>query len=263
MQSEQRAVLITASCKTQLCAMIGVQAPADSCPDHPGGQAGQIVLANAEPCCDRRYFKQIDQFAHATTLLRQCQQPVDRPDERRGGFGAEVGYIKRNVSRIIAAVLTEDGTDRRSHLFDVWNHHDDVARLQGLLPGFRRAAIGQQTQEVIVKDLKLADFAVRNLEANRTVARREYDVPGLRIRNRHQITNVVLHLPQQRGLLSGIIVEEIDLEHVEIAARPLCVVKGIELAYEIPALASPGGEQRICVVMHFLFRDGREIEVAT
>ena len=109
---------------------------------------------------------------------------------------------------------------------------------------------------MILQDLEFADCAVRDLKDDRPIVGQELDMPRPGFVDGHQVTDAVLDLTQQRRMRGIVIVEEIDPRQIEIATRPFGIVKGIELAHEIPALTPPGSQQRICVVVHLLGGDG-------
>ena len=230
--------------------MTGIESPADACALHPVGQAGQLVLIHPEAGGYGGYLQQVEQFAQLAALVRQAQQPTDGADHGTAGLGVEVGDVIGDVAGVATPVLAEDGADGRRHDLDVGHHHHAVAGSERLA---RRAGRRQPGEQLVLQYLQFAHRAVRHLEQDRAVARRQC---GHRLgADRLQVQNPPLHPLQQRGLFVFLIgfsslVEEVEARQVEVPLCRLGIVEGIELPDEVAPLPAPGREQWVGVAVH-------------
>ena len=213
--------------------MRGRQAPADARAGHPARQRGQLLGCQAKAGGQGGHFEQRHQLAHAAALLGQGQQPLHRVNQRAGGLSPQVGDVKGNEAGIAALVLAKHGADGRGHDFDVGHHDHHVARRDlglGMEPG----------QQLVMQHLQLAHRAVRHLEHHRVIVGAERGID--RVLRRAQIADAVLQLYEQAAAIGpGGIVKQIQALARHALLRGLQVVKGVELADEVPPLPPPGG----------------------
>ena len=128
-QAKPGAVLVATGVQPQVCAVRGVQAPADARARHPLRELGQRLGRNAKARGHGGHFQQIDQLAHTAALRGQAQEPGHGGNQRAAGLGAHVGNVKRDIARVTAFVLAKHRADGRGQRLDVGHHDDDVARV--------------------------------------------------------------------------------------------------------------------------------------
>ena len=116
-----------------------------------------------------------------------------------------------------------------------------------------RRGLGQRLQELVVQHFKLAHRAVRAVKDDGAVLRANGAL-GVFVQG-HQVANAVLHLLQKRRMGAFVaVVKVVDLGQGELLFAVLGVVKNIELAHKVAALAAPGGQERVGVGVHVLQR---------
>ena len=231
--------------------MRGRQAPADARAGHPARQRGQLLGCQAKAGGQGGHFEKRHQLAHAAALLGQGQQPLHRVNQRAGGLSPQVGDVKGNEAGIAALVLAKHGADGRRHELDVGHHDHHVARRD---LGLRVEPL----QQLIVQHFQLPHRAVRHLEHQRAVAGAKRGID--RVLRRAQIADAVLQLYEQAAAIGpGGIVKQIQALARHALLRGLQVIKGVELADEVPPLPPPGGQQSRGMQVHLLKRGGRQV----
>ena len=252
-QAKPAGVLIAASTQSQLNPVCLAQAPSNSGASHPLRESGQRVGGNAKTCGNRGHLQQVAHLAQAHPLRGQTQQPRQRVDQRAAGACAQVGNVKRNMARIMPAILTKHSPDGRGQRVDVGHHDHHVTRLQWTVS----RGIGKQLEQLIVQNFNFALGAVGDVENNGPVGRQRSHRRMLV--QRQQIADAVLYLRQQGRIGCLGVVEQVDARYRKTGLTCLCVIKLVKLAHEIPALTAPGRQQRMGVGVHLVKRQCRQI----
>ena len=260
-QAEPGAVGITTGRQAQLCSLRMVEPPANARTGHPVRELGQIVGRQTHARRHGGDIEQVAQLAQTAALLRQLEQPLQRRHQRTAGTRAHVGDIKRNMARIVAAVLAEHGADGGCSLFDRRQHDHHLARRQRCAAC--RGRLGQPLQQLVVQHFELAHQAMGLVKDDGLVGRCDLDHRVLR--HGHQIANALLHLGQQRCVdqLARIgLVIHIHTRPAPLHGRVPRGVEGIELAHIVAALPPPCRQQRMGMGVHGRQRNLRQILAA-
>ena len=170
LQPKPGAVLVAAGLQAKVSAVALVQSPANTRTRHPAGELGQAGRLNTKTCGDRSHLQQFKQLAHAATLLRQAQQPLQGRDQRAVGFRTHVRNIKRNKAGVGGFILAKNSPDSGRHGLNIGHHHDDIARVQCRRRAGPQGGLGQQLQQLVVQDFKLAHGAVGQVKHHGAVA---------------------------------------------------------------------------------------------
>ncbi|MCY1416408.1 hypothetical protein D9M71_319140 [compost metagenome] len=185
-QAETPTVLFEPGGQAQARPLRGVKAPTNASALDPAVQRGQIVFADAEAGADCRHVQQVEHFADREAAVRQFEQVLKRDQQRLATTLALVCQGERDVARVVALQLAEDGADMRRVSVDVRQHDDYIARAQSRVG----AEAGQQ---LVVEDFHFTLRAVRDMEADRAVfCGVDWRPPFAALGERAQFQDVVL-----------------------------------------------------------------------
>ena len=245
-QAEGPGVLLARGAQAQAGTLGRVQAPADARPFNPLHERGQVVGAQLMTARHAGHVQQVAQLAGAEALLRRQQQPVQRHQDGLVAALALVGNAPGDVPRTAPCVLAEDSADGGREAVHVRHHHHHVARVQRLAG----RGLCEKSQQLVVQDLHLAVRAVGPVEDDGAVC--VFDGCARVLGQGQQVADGGLRLLQQR--LASAFVEQVHARWLEAFLCGLHVVKSVQLAHEVPALAAPSGQQRVTVGVQVLHR---------
>ena len=91
-------------------------------------------------------------------------------DQRTVRFRTHVRNIERNKAGVGGFVLAKNSPDSGRHGLNIGHHHNDIARVQGRRRASAQGGLGQQLQQLVVQDFKLAHGAVGQVKHHGAVA---------------------------------------------------------------------------------------------
>ena len=117
--------------------------------------------------------------------------------------------------------------------------------------------MGKQLQQLVVQYLDFAQCAVGAMENDGAVLRRQHH--RRMFSQRHQVAYAVLHLREQRRIGGLALIKQVQSRQRRLLVRSGGLVKSVELAHKIAALAPPGGQQGMGMRVQALQRYGGQI----
>ena len=160
-----------------------------------------------------------------------------------------VGNGERNVALAARRVATEHRLNMGRVHVDVRHHHDHI-------PG-PQCRIGiERSQQLVVQNFHFPLGAVGVVEHHGMVAGQIHRALLLAdFLQRRQVVDIVLQLVQQAGVIHiAMVGEDVDLlaRRLETGAVVVRVVELIQQANVVPALFSPGRQQRVGVLVQLV-----------